>query len=547
MSYHPHFNDSESVVVLPKKWRDTPDGAKGVRTWPSGTPGILDGNNLWTNVNNHTDQIVSTLTTGTPPFVVASTTEISNLNSALLQGKGVGTLGNTVPLLDGANNWSANQLLAGSNEQQFRATDQRVWSRATGVLGFDANSRLEFSVGTTLMWNILSGGNLLPGTDGTRDLGGASKRAKDIHYSGQMKSTISTGTAPFTVLSQTIVANLNATAVGSLETTAFVLVNGTQGLSASWDAGNFEIRAQTFNSDVTTGTAPFTVASTTVVANLNVTSVGGVSDPASLSTANTWSANQLISSSNEIQFNAPTESISSPVTSWVRLDSAGAIQLRIGGVQKAFLIVSGMTFADTCTANKFVSTVADGTVPFASTSTTLCTNLNAAKVGGKTAAELNPATTKGDLVGFSTVEARIPIGPNNKALIADSTQALGLKWGNVTASSPVFATTTEVFSGTSPTSMTNLDLSATIGSNAAVVALAFRSAGDMNSISVRTDGDANDYVDVSGDANAYGCQLGHHDNSGDLVLIVAASSSGIIEWITESAQTCTVDILWYIK
>lgn len=40
----------------------------------------------------------------------------------------------------------------------------------------------------------------------------------------------------------------------------------------------------------------------------------------------------------------------------------------------------------------------------------------------------SPLTTKGDLYGFSTVDARIPIGANNTVLTADSAQALGLKW-----------------------------------------------------------------------------------------------------------------------
>lgn len=52
--------------------------------------------------------------------------------------------------------------------------------------------------------------------------------------------------------------------------------DGTVALTANWDAGSFEIRAQTFESDVTTGTAPFTVASTTVVTNLNADTVDGV-------------------------------------------------------------------------------------------------------------------------------------------------------------------------------------------------------------------------------------------------------------------------------
>jgi len=37
-------------------------------------------------------------------------------------------------------------------------------------------------------------------------------------------------------------------------------------------------------------------------------------------------------------------------------------------------------------------------------------------------------TTKGDLQGFSTVPARIPVGSNGQILTADSTQSLGVKW-----------------------------------------------------------------------------------------------------------------------
>jgi len=40
----------------------------------------------------------------------------------------------------------------------------------------------------------------------------------------------------------------------------------------------------------------------------------------------------------------------------------------------------------------------------------------------------SPLTTKGDLYGFSTLDARVPIGTNNQVLTADSAEALGLKW-----------------------------------------------------------------------------------------------------------------------
>jgi hypothetical protein len=51
---------------------------------------------------------------------------------------------------------------------------------------------------------------------------------------------------------------------------------GTVPLTADWDAGPHEIRAETFQSDVATGTAPFTVASATMTDNLNADMVDGV-------------------------------------------------------------------------------------------------------------------------------------------------------------------------------------------------------------------------------------------------------------------------------
>jgi hypothetical protein len=41
---------------------------------------------------------------------------------------------------------------------------------------------------------------------------------------------------------------------------------------------------------------------------------------------------------------------------------------------------------------------------------------------------VSPLTTKGDIWGYSTLDARIAIGANDTVLTADSTQALGLKW-----------------------------------------------------------------------------------------------------------------------
>ena len=55
----------------------------------------------------------------------------------------------------------------------------------------------------------------------------------------------------------------------------YVDIDGTRALTGDWDAGAFEIRAETLESDVATGTAPLTIASETMVDNLNADMLDG--------------------------------------------------------------------------------------------------------------------------------------------------------------------------------------------------------------------------------------------------------------------------------
>jgi len=57
----------------------------------------------------------------------------------------------------------------------------------------------------------------------------------------------------------------------------------------------------------------------------------------------------------------------------------------------------------------------------------------------------SPLTTKGDLWGFSGVDARIPVGANGYVLTADSTQALGLKWAAAAAGGSPLTTKGDIF------------------------------------------------------------------------------------------------------
>jgi hypothetical protein len=66
-----------------------------------------------------------------------------------------------------------------------------------------------------------------------------------------------------------------------------------------------------------------------------------------------------------------------------------------------------------------------------------------------------PVTTKGDLFGYDTAAARIPIGTNNQVLTADSAQALGLKWATP-SSGGMTLITSGTFSGTTDLSLTSI-------------------------------------------------------------------------------------------
>ena len=48
-----------------------------------------------------------------------------------------------------------------------------------------------------------------------------------------------------------------------------------------------------------------------------------------------------------------------------------------------------------------------------------------------------PVSTKGDLFGYSTAPARLPVGSDGECLVADSTQTLGLKYAPCASTSTI--------------------------------------------------------------------------------------------------------------
>jgi len=76
------------------------------------------------------------------------------------------------------------------------------------------------------------------------------------------------------------------------------------------------------------------------------------------------------------------------------------------------------------------------------------------RTSGGSSGTASPLTTKGDVWGYSSVNARIPVGTNGQVLTADSAQTLGLKWATPTGTGDV----------TGPASVSSADYIATYDS-----------------------------------------------------------------------------------
>ena len=99
----------------------------------------------------------------------------------------------------------------------------------------------------------------------------------------------------------------------------------------------------------------------------------------------------------------------------------------------------------------------------------------------------SPLTTKGDLYGFSTVNARVPVGADNTVLTADSTQALGVKWaatgGGTGTISDITSTGGSITVGAPTGPTTNVDVAAS-----GVTAATYGDATHVGQFAVGSDG-----------------------------------------------------------
>lgn len=242
------------------------------------------------------DQIKSTLVTGTAPLLIASTTLVSNLNADLLDGQegsyytnasnlSSGTISadrlpsiNNVSNADTVDNFHASQTAGAGQIPVTAATTGNLpllddslvlWgSGSSGILGNSLNGFISIKTNGTERLKVLTSGRVLIGTSlPTDDESSALQINGVIATNNQIKSTLATGTSPFSITSTTLVTNLNADLLdgqeGSYYTNASNISTGTLSSDRlpSINASNSDT-VDTFHASQTAGASQIPVLTT---------------------------------------------------------------------------------------------------------------------------------------------------------------------------------------------------------------------------------------------------------------------------------------------
>ena len=89
-----------------------------------------------------------------------------------------------------------------------------------------------------------------------------------------------------------------------------------------------------------------------------------------------------------------------------------------------------MVFADSAARSTAITSPQQGMITFLKGTNSTEYYNGSAWVAVSGAGLTSPLTTKGDLWGWSTTNARVPVGTNGQVLTADSTQATGVAWSS---------------------------------------------------------------------------------------------------------------------
>lgn len=198
----------------------------------------------------------------------------------------------------------------------------------------------------------------------------------DLTMNGRLQSTVASGTAPFIVASNTVVGNLNADLLDGVHLAG---LSGSEGVMRSWLRGRYTTVNQYFGNGNVVTIDPKPTDDATLSANTTVLSLGD--NPA----RNTQLAFHC--DTNTIKYRRHDDS---KWNDWVVLIHSGNYASYSDGryVKKAGDTMTGaLTNSSTISGSKLISTVSTGTAPIQTSSTTLCTNLNADMVDGYNVSE----------------------------------------------------------------------------------------------------------------------------------------------------------------
>jgi hypothetical protein len=208
-------------------------------------------------------------------------------------------------------------------------------------------------------------------------------------------------------LTTTTSGNIVLNSAGTIELQDGTNVTGNLGVTGTI-TGSSTIQGTQLKSTVATGTAPLTVNSTTLVANLNADQLDGhdstyfqVAGSYATTSLNNLSAvnigaTALNSTSNNLNLTTTTSGN-------IILNSAGTIELQDATNVTGNLGVTGtITGSSTIQGTRLISTVATGTAPLTVTSTTLVTNLNADLLDGLNSTAFAPASGSGNYIQNQT-------------------------------------------------------------------------------------------------------------------------------------------------
>lgn len=250
--------------------------------------------------------------------------------------------------------------------------------------------------------------SLLPGTTNSIDLGSASKTFANAFIQGVIHNGTQTVIDPSA-------SQLKSGSTAKLDWSATDVSLNTRKLTNVVDPTSAQDAATKAYAD-TKGTGSVTSVAATVPGGFAISG-------SPITTSGTLAITASGTSGGVLYYSSATTTASSgalTANTLVLGGGAGAAPTSLGAGTTTTILHGNASGAPTFSAVSLTADVS-GTLPIANGGT------------GQTTANpafnaLSPLTTKGDVLSYSTVNARVPIGTDGQVLTADSTQALGLKW-----------------------------------------------------------------------------------------------------------------------